>query len=152
HLLTEAQVEAAVAGTLHDGGGLVLIVRGSARSWFFRYNGRKLDGKRGDRLSLGSARTITLEQARRKAGACRNLLSRGVNPKTYYEGRRKAKIRHEAKAEGAARTLGQAIDEYFEFAQRERLWKSDNTIGTNESAKKYLDTAGHRSRPLQHIK
>jgi len=158
HLLTEAQVEAATDGILHDGhdhGELVLEVRGNGRhkSWFFRYNGRQWDDRRGERIGLGPARIVSLDEARRKANACRNLIKRGVNPKTYREGRQRLADKQAEKQATAERTLGQALDEYFEFAQKERLWKSPNTISTNLSCKTgHLDTAGHRSRPLQHIK
>jgi integrase len=155
HLLTAAQVEAATDGTLHDGGGLALETRGEGKhkSWFFRYNARKWGGSRGKRIGLGSARTVSLDEARRKASARRNLITRGINPKTYQEGRRRLADKQAEKQAARERTLGTALDDYFKFAKAERLWKSDNTIDTNESCKKnHLDKSGHMNWPLQSIK
>jgi integrase len=163
HLLTQAQIDAATKGTLHDGhdhGELVLEVRndGKHKSYFYRYNARQWDGKRGERIGLGSAHRdkpggISLDEARRKASACRNLIKRGVNPTTYRDGRKRLKKKQEEKQSANARTLGQALDDYFEFAKRERLWKSNNTIDTNMSCKKgHLDTSGYMNRPLQSMK
>jgi integrase len=163
HLLTEAQVEAATDGTLHDGhdhGELVLETRngGKHKSYFYRYNARPWDGNRGERIGLGSAHRdkpggISLDEAWRKAGAIRNLIKRGVNPKTYREGIKQREKRRAEKQPANARTLGQALDEYFKYAKDERLWKSPNTIDTNMSCKKsHLDMSGYMNRPLQSMK
>jgi integrase len=163
HLLTEAQVEAATKGTLHDGhdhGELVLEARngGKHKSYFYRYNARPWDGKRGERIGLGSAHrdkpgSITLDEAWRKASAIRNLIKRGVNPKTYREGRKQLKKKREEKKAASERTLGTALNEYFKFAQEARIWKSHNTIDTNNSCKtNHLDKSGYMNRPLQHMK
>src|SRR5262245_60143049 len=162
HLLTQAQVDAATKGTLHDGhdhGELIVETRNNGRhkSYFYRYNARAWEGKRGERVGLGSAHrdkpgSVSLEEARRKATALRNLIKRGVNPKTYREGIKRREEKRAEKQPANARTLGQALDEYFKFAKDERLWKTDNTIDTNMSAKKYLDASGYIRRPLQNMK
>src|SRR5262245_13564911 len=162
HLLTQAQVDAATKGTLHDGhdhGELIVETRNNGRhkSYFYRYNARPWDGKRGERIGLGSAHrdkagSISLEEAWRKATALRNLIKRGVNPKTYRKGIKQREEKRAEKRPANARTLGEALNEYFKFAIEERLWKSDNTIDTNLSAKKHLDASGYINRPLQSIK
>jgi hypothetical protein len=62
----------------HDAGGLYLLVssRGS-KSWRFayRFNGRS------NMLSFGSARYISLANARRQREAARALLMLGIDPK-----------------------------------------------------------------------
>jgi integrase len=162
-LLTQAKVDAATGGTLHDGhdhGELVVETRNNGRhkSYFYRYNGRPWGGIRGDRIGLGSARrdkpgSISLEEAWLKASACRNLIKRGVNPKTYRDGRKRLKKKQEEKKSASARTLDTALDEYFEYAKNERLWKSQNTIDTNMSCKKnHLDKSGYLKRPIQSIR
>lgn len=69
--------------TLPDGehfaaDNLYLLVRGSSRSFVFRYVSPS--GVR-RRLSLGSAKKITLSEARAEADRCRVILAKGIDPK-----------------------------------------------------------------------
>jgi hypothetical protein len=60
-----------------DGGGLYLQVGAAGtKSWMFRFtlNGRSRE------MGLGPLHTISLEKAREKAQACRELLLDGVDP------------------------------------------------------------------------
>jgi integrase len=63
--LTVRQVETLTTGVYCDGGGLYLHVRPNARSWIFRYTPR--GGRKPRHMGLGSAKLVTLAQARRRA-------------------------------------------------------------------------------------
>ncbi len=76
--LTALTVKAATEpGRYQDGDGLMLIVKPSGtRSWQLRV---QVDGQRRD-FGMGSASTVTLSEAREKAGAVRKLYKAGVDP------------------------------------------------------------------------
>lgn len=76
--LTALAVRAATApGRYQDGGGLMLVVKPTgARSWQVRL---QADGKRRD-FGLGSAKDISLAEAREKANEIRKLYRSGVDP------------------------------------------------------------------------
>lgn len=74
--LSARAVAAAKAGLHADGGGLYLQVRGSARSWLYRY---QLDGRRRE-MGLGSARALGLAEARAVRDAARRLVTQGTDP------------------------------------------------------------------------
>jgi integrase len=64
-------------GMYHDGGGLYLQVSGrGAKSWIYRF---MLDG-RGREMGLGPVTTISLAEARKRAGECRKLRLDGIDP------------------------------------------------------------------------
>ncbi|GAA4035494.1 site-specific integrase [Sphingomonas rosea] len=72
--LTTLEVRNAPPGRYADGNGLYLLVRsGSSRSWVLR---TQVDGRRQD-LGLGSARAVTLAQARTAAAEMRRRLKAG---------------------------------------------------------------------------
>ncbi len=64
-------------GTHADGGNLYLLVRGSSRSWVFRYVGT--DGKRKN-MGLGPLHSLALSEARRVASKIREQLRHPTNP------------------------------------------------------------------------
>ena len=75
-----------------DGGGLYLQVSGPiAKSWIFRY---QMEG-RAKKMGLGSMLGINLAEARDLAHTCRNLKSKGIDPKAHGEAER-ATARQEA--------------------------------------------------------
>lgn len=75
--LTARGVAAAKPGYHADGGGLFLRVSDSlSRSWVFRYS----RNKRPREMGLGSALTVTLQEAREKAHQQRRLLANGKDP------------------------------------------------------------------------
>jgi integrase len=81
HPLSPAAVRTAKPGMHCDGGGLYLQCTVGphgrvARSWIFRFAGR--DGER--KMGLGSAMDVSLAEARKKALACRQLRTQGVDP------------------------------------------------------------------------
>src|SRR5258707_13657587 len=78
--LTALQVkQLAKIGFHHDGDGLYLQVvkgaRGISRSWCYRYS---RDGRE-RRMGLGSAKDVTLADARQKAANARKLRSDGIH-------------------------------------------------------------------------
>lgn len=73
-------------GRYQDGDGLFLYVKASgARSWIVRL---QADGKRRD-YGLGSAKDVTLAEAREKAATIRRDLRNGIDP---VEAKRKARL------------------------------------------------------------
>lgn len=76
--LTAKAVQAATEpGRYQDGDGLILIVKPTgSRSWQVRV---QVDGERRD-FGLGSAKTVSLSEARLKAGEIRKLYRSGVDP------------------------------------------------------------------------
>lgn len=94
-------------GIYSDGHGLFMRVRPGigdrvTRAWVFVCH---VDGKRCE-VGLGSLAGVTLEQARKKAQACRDALAQGDNP-VKTQGKR-AKLANAPKN----RTLEQVITEY----------------------------------------
>src|SRR5215475_5571991 len=69
-------------GKFYDGGGLMLQAtptgngKAITKAWLFRF---ELD-RRERYMRLGSARVVTLAEAREKAHAARKLLAQGVDP------------------------------------------------------------------------
>jgi integrase len=95
------------SGYFGDGHGLYLQVTPTrAKSWIFRYtlNGRARE------MGLGSARTVTLAEARRKAHDARKLLDDRIDPID------KRKAEHEAQRLEKARalTFAQCAERYIE--------------------------------------
>ncbi len=94
--LTPITVRNAKAGTLSDGGGLMLVTKASgARSWVLRV---QADGKRRD-YGLGASPAVSLAQAREKAAMLRRQVKEGADP---LEAKREAKA---GRIEAATRTF-----------------------------------------------
>jgi integrase len=76
--LTAAKVKSlAEPGRYSDGDGLMLKVKpGGTKSWVLRV---QVDGKRRD-IGLGSAKTVTLAEARQAADEVRRKLAHGIDP------------------------------------------------------------------------
>ncbi|MCA8930848.1 MAG: DUF4102 domain-containing protein, partial [Rhodospirillaceae bacterium] len=67
----------AAAGLYADGGGLYLqVTAAGAKTWIFRF---QIAGRRRD-MGLGSARVVTLAEARAKAQDARRLVAQGIDP------------------------------------------------------------------------
>lgn len=86
--------------------GLLLIVTAKSASWILRYYRSGRERWHG----LGSAHSVTLKQARKKAKAARALLDDGVDP---IDARRAAKTKEAAKA-AATMTFKQAAETFFD--------------------------------------
>jgi integrase len=80
------------AGKFYDGGGLMLQANATGRkgvvtkAWLFRY---QID-KRERYMGLGTARVVSLAEAREKANACRKLVAAGIDPLTQHKADRAA--------------------------------------------------------------
>lgn len=102
-------------GYYADGLGLYLQVRGTAKSWIFRY---RAEGRLRD-CGLGSLNAISLAEAREKAARCRNLRANGIDP---IEDRRDA--REKARADAArSMTFQKCAETYIEAHQAG--WKNE---------------------------
>lgn len=79
-LTDEACVKATRNGLHSDGAGLVLQVRGRAKSWLLRFTmpGRAVRTER--YLGLGRFPDVSLREARQKAAEARALIAQGVDP------------------------------------------------------------------------
>ena len=63
-------------GSYSDGGGLALVVKPDRRAWVFRYSWQGKERY----LGLGSAKTVSLADARSMAAKARVLVSQGIDP------------------------------------------------------------------------
>ena len=124
HLLSDAFVKAAIkegkSVKVHDGGGLYLLVKRRSCSWLYRYT---VTGARRSRyMGLGSARKVSLAQARKAAAEARELHLQGLDP-----------IAERNKRTGALETVGApsfevAAERYLEVqtkwsAKHRKQWR-----------------------------
>jgi len=123
HKLASNIVKVSGPGMHADGGGLFLQVKGTAKSWLFRYTS-PLTGKRRE-TGLGSALTLSLTAARQKAQDLRVIVANGKDP-----------LQPEAEAQPQGRSLAQVFDSYYEAnapgwknAKHRQQWQ--NSLGTH---------------------
>jgi integrase len=112
---------------LCDGQGLYLEARGNARIWIFRY---KRGGKERN-LGLGSARVLTLAEARELAATARKKLALGFDPVADKQAAREAAIASEAKR----KTFSEVADKFI--ADREHTFKARTADEWRRSLAKY---------------
>ncbi|MGU9980157.1 tyrosine-type recombinase/integrase [Phreatobacter sp. HK31-P] len=105
-------------GYYSDGLGLYLQVRGTAKSWIFRY---RVDGRLRD-CGIGSFNAVTLKEAREKAARCRNLRANGIDP-IEEKHRAKAKARADA---ARAMTFQKCAEAYIDAHQAG--WKNEKHV------------------------
>jgi len=121
--LKAAQIPRLTRGFYHDGGGLYLIVgRGAARSWIFRF---RRDGKLRDH-GLGPALSVSLALARQKAAECRTALQTGNNPVEIRQTKRLERVAAAAKRvtfEDAAERCISALAPAWRDPKQERQWR-----------------------------
>jgi len=86
-------------GSYTDGGGLALVVKPDRRAWVFRYSWQGKERY----LGLGSAKTVSLADARSLAAKARVLVSQGIDP-----------ISANNQQERKIPTFGEMADEYIE--------------------------------------
>jgi integrase len=143
--LTQSEVNAKIrkreVGTFSDGGNLQLEIRHGATpdsevvaSWLFRWTETLRPGVyKGQSMGLGSARLVSLEDARRRAQHFRELLADGKDPKVE----RLNTLCDEQSAKDRLRTLEQVGEEYIEKkiskrspGYKKRLWQllRDNVL------------------------
>ncbi|MDS9467926.1 Arm DNA-binding domain-containing protein [Paracoccus sp. MBLB3053] len=123
-----------------DGGGLYLSVKPGSKSWAFRYS-EPGTGRRRE-MGLGSADTLPLAAARRKAAKLREQVAQGIDPL----GKPPAPDKHGA---GRGITFGQVFDSYYEAnapswqnAKHRQQWQ--NSVGRIVFLKLDLDIVGIR--------
>lgn len=122
--LTEQAIKSISAPGLHaDGDGLFLQIGASgARSWIFRFS---IHGKARD-MGLGSARTVTLADARAKAADQRFIRNKGLDPIEFRKAAKETPQRAVAILDDvgapAIRTFEQVAESYI--AKREGGWRS----------------------------
>jgi integrase len=132
--LSARKVETAKPGKYADGGNLYLIVAPSgSRKWVLRFTWRR----RAKEMGLGSARSVTLADAREKAAAARRKIAHGINPieerkrdhgiPTFWE---------------MAETVHESLSAGFRNEKHKAQWK--NTIATYAAPlhNKPVDTIG----------
>jgi integrase len=126
--LTALDVRQASPGRHHDGAGLYLHVHpNGTRYWSFRYGA---GGKRS--VGLGPTHTVSLNEARDKANACRQLLIEGLDPQRELNTRRQA-----LKAEAARLTFTEAADAYH--AAHCGKWSTKHARETRESLRTLVE-------------
>jgi integrase len=109
-------------GRFADGNGLYLQVTATGnKSWLFRY---MREGKARE-MGLGAISTLTLKDARKKAGEMRAQLFDGRDPL----GERKAKATAIKKAKANSKTFSECVDLYlarktFNNAKHGKQWRS----------------------------
>ena len=116
--------------SLSDGGGLLLLVKGSgAKSWALRYwvKGRER------RSGLGKYPVISLTDAREMKNTFKRELAHGGDP----QGQRKARREAAARAEAVKRTtLAKIAGEWY--AQREPAWSISSRRSVGRMLDKYI--------------
>jgi integrase len=121
--LKAAQIPRLPPGFYHDGGGLYLIVgKGTARSWIFRF---RRDGKLRDH-GLGPALSVSLQLARQKAAECRIALQIGNNPVEIRQTKRLERVAAAAKRvtfEQVAERCVAALAPAWRDPKQERQWR-----------------------------
>jgi integrase len=117
--LTALAVKHALKRGIHrDGGGLYLqVARGGSRSWILRY---RLGGRR-RHLGLGGYPTVSLAEARERAGAARLMLQKGDDPVEKRRGQRVSALLAGAKA----MTFAQCATAYM--AAQGAGWSAEST-------------------------
>lgn len=109
-------------GRYADGNGLYLQVTATGnKSWLFRY---MRDGKARE-MGLGTISTLSLKDARKKAGDLRALLLDGKDPL----GERQAKVIAIKKAKAKSKTFSECVDLYlarktFNNVKHGKQWRS----------------------------
>jgi integrase len=111
HRLPANILKIAKPGSHGDGGGLRLLgSKSGAIKWIFRYSLRGHVREAG----LGSARNVSLPQARQKAAGARELLALGIDPLDKFHGA--------GEPEPPIRSFGEVAKEFL--ASRESGWRN----------------------------
>lgn len=120
-------------GKFHDGGGLMLQATPTklkgvvTKAWLFRF---QLDHRK-RAMGLGSARTVSLGEARAKATECRRLLAAGVDPIAHRDAQRMAA----RAAELHTATFRQCVDGFL--ASRGDGWRQKHAAQWRNSMATY---------------
>lgn len=121
--LTDRQCRTAKAAgkeySLGDGGGLYLIIKSNGtRSWSFRYT-HPISSKAA-KIGLGGYPATSLQLAREKAQAQRDLISRGLDPQKEREKEKEARV------VDAGNTFGVLAEAWFGWKLKKKRWNEDS--------------------------
>jgi integrase len=131
HTLTKRDIERAPPGRHSDGAGLYLqVTPSSTRSWLLRY---QVNG-RAHWMGLGSAATLTVEEARERARLERVRLLDGIDPLQARRGRL-AEQRRQKAGDWTFKQCAEAV-----IASREKTW-------TRESLRQWTATLAEHAYP-----
>lgn len=105
--LTAIQVRNAGDGRLYDGGGLMLVRKGGAGKWVWRYSylGRRRD------MGLGSQGAITLAEARKMRDRWAAVLAKGNDPISVRDAEREAARREMDRQDPTFERMAQIVFE-----------------------------------------
>ena len=119
-------------GKYYDGGGLMLQATSTrakdvvTKTWLFRY---QLD-HRERQMGLGSARVVSLAEARAKANDARKLLAAGIDPLTARNAERMATRAAEARRATFRQCLEGFLDSHGEGWRSKHLAQWRNSMST----------------------
>jgi integrase len=118
-------------GKYYDGGGLMLQAtstkaNGVTKAWLFRY---QID-HRERQMGLGSARVVTLAEARAKANEARKLLAAGIDPLTARNAERMAARTAELRRATFRQCLDGFLDSHGERWRAKHLAQWRNSMRT----------------------
>ena len=118
-------------GKYYDGGGLMLLAtatrtKGVTRAWCFRY---QID-KRERVMGLGSARVVSLAEARAKANDARKLLAAGVDPLAHRNAERMASRAAELHTATFQQCLDQLLDSHGDQWREKHARQYRNSMET----------------------
>lgn len=144
HKLSPAALNRKKPGLYFDGGGLALQISiakdgGRNRSWLFRYavpDATKPSGYRAREMGLGSCNTISLQEARDLALACRKQRLAGVDPIEHRNAERAGKVA----AAVRVLTFDQCANAYM--ASHRAAWRS------HEHAAQWVSSLVKKASPI----
>src|SRR5262249_34274509 len=136
---SERFVITAKDGTYTDGSGLWLDVRngGKAKSWAFRFGGKRISPPG------GSARRISLEHAQAFVRQCRDQLARGEDPFT-------ARVQAKQAESEAKITFKYCVAEYYKFKCGQDWGPQSQALGRT-IIRNYLDPVPFAEMPVNDI-
>ncbi|MGY3279397.1 tyrosine-type recombinase/integrase [Bradyrhizobium sp. S3.7.6] len=119
-------------GKHYDGGGLMLSAAPTKtkgvvnKAWLYRY---QID-KRERVMGLGSARVVSLAEARAKANDARKLLAAGIDPMTHRDAERMAARVAELHTATFKQVLDQLLDSHGDRWRQKHLTQWQNSMKT----------------------
>src|SRR5260221_2772469 len=128
-------------GKFGDGGGLMLQATATqtkgvvTKAWLYRY---QID-KHERYMGLGSARVVSLAEARAKANEARKLLSAGIDPMTQRNAERMAARAAQLHTRNFKQVLDQLLDSHGDKWRQKHATQYRNSMATY--CKPLLDVA-----------
>ena len=119
-------------GKFYDGGGLMLTAAATktkgvvTKAWLYRF---QID-HREQAMGLGSARVVSLAEARAKANDARKLLAAGINPLTHRNAQRMAARAAELRSATFRQVLDQLLDSHGDKWRQKHAAQYRNSMAT----------------------